>query len=159
MFNRIENIDFVQAIWYNYFGDVVMGKNRSELREIASKVLYETYILDNAKLKYDINDLIKEELEIENDFVNLLVNGVREKQKDINLLANKYLVDWEIDRLSKIDKAIISIGIYELMYTDTPSIVAINEAIDLSKLYSDEKVTKMINACLDKIYKEEISKV
>ena len=70
-----------------------MGKTRSELREIASKVLYETYILDNAKIKYDINSLIKEELEIENDFVNLIVNGVREKQKDIIDLANKYLID------------------------------------------------------------------
>ena len=132
-----------------------MGKTRSELRDIASKVLYETYILDNAKVKYDINTLIKEELEIENEFVNLLVNGVREKQKDISLLANKYLIDWDINRLSKVDKAILSIGIYELMYTKTPAIVAINEALLLSHKYSDEKVTKMINACLDKIYKEE----
>ena len=133
-----------------------MGKTRSELREIASKVLYETYILDNAKVKYDIDSLIKEELEIENDFVNLLVNGVRENQNKIVDLANKYLIDWEIERLSKIDKAILSIGIYELMYTKTPSVVAINEAIELSHKYSDEKVTKMINACLDRIYKEEI---
>ena len=133
-----------------------MGKTRSELRDIASKVLYETYILDNAKVKYDINSLIKEELEIENDFVNMLVNGVRDKQEEIVTLANKYLIDWEISRLSKIDKAILSIGIYELMYTETPSIVAINEALLLSHKYSDEKVTKMINACLDKIYKEEI---
>ncbi len=132
-----------------------MGKTRSELREIASKVLYETYILDNAKIKYDINNLIKEELEIENDFVNLLVKGVREKQEEIIVLANKYLIDWEISRLSKIDKAILSIGIYELLYTDTPAIVAINEALLLSHKYSDEKVTKMINACLDRIYKEE----
>lgn len=133
-----------------------MGKTRSELREIASKVLYETYILDNAKIEFDVNSLIKEELEIENDFVNLLVNGVIKKQEEINELANKYLIDWEISRLSKIDKAILSIGIFELLYTDTPSIVAINEALMLSHKYSDEKVTKMINACLDRIYKEEI---
>ena len=135
-----------------------MGKTRSELRDIASKVIYETYILDNAKIKYDVNSLIKEELELENDFVNLLVNGVREKQDDITLLANKYLVGWEIDRLSKIDKAILSIGIYELMYTDTPYIVSINEAVELSHKYSDVNVSKMINACLDKILKEEIKK-
>ncbi len=135
-----------------------MGKTRSELREIASKILYETYILDNAKIKYDINALIKEELEVENEFTNNLVSGVRKNQNEINVLANKYLVDWEIDRLSKIDKAILSIGIYELMYTDTPSIVSINEAIELSHKYSDEKVSKMINACLDKIYKGELNK-
>ena len=74
----------------------------------------------------------------------------------ITTIANKYLVDWKIDRLSKVDKAIISIGIYELIYTDTPPLVAINEAIELSKKYSDEKVTSMINACLDKIYHEEV---
>ena len=130
--------------------------SRSELREIVAKVLYETYILDNAKIKYDIKNLIKEELEIENEFVNLLVLGVREKQKEINSLANKYLIDWEIDRLSKVDKAIISIGIYELMYTETPHIVSINEALELSHKYSDDNVTKMINACLDGILKGEI---
>ena len=80
------------------------------------------------------------------------VENVIKLQKDISNLANKYLVDWNIDRLSKVDKAILSIGIYELVYTDTPSVVAINEAVELSKKYSDEKVTKMLNATLDKIY-------
>lgn len=132
-----------------------MGKSRSELREIASHVLYETYILDNAKIKYEIADLIKEQMEIENEFVNSLVNGVLSKQKEITSLANKYLVDWEIDRLSKIDKAILSIGIYELMYTDTPAVVAINEALELSHKYSDDKVSKMMNAALDGLYKSD----
>ena len=135
-----------------------MGKTRSELREIACNVLYQMYILDNAKLDYDINDLIKEQMEIQNEFVYELVSGVKANQKDISSLANKYLVDWEIDRLSKVDKAILSVGIYELKYTETPSIVAINEAIELANKYSDPKVSKMINACLDKIYHEEIEK-
>ena len=132
-----------------------MGKTRSELREIASKVLYESYILDNAKIEYNINELIKEEMEIENQFVKELVNGVREKQKEINKKANNCLVGWEIDRLSKVDKAILSIGIYEILYTETPNIVAINEAIELPHKYSDEKVTSMINAALDKLNKEQ----
>jgi N utilization substance protein B len=135
-----------------------MGKTRSELREIACNILYQVYILDGAKLDYDIESLIKEQMEIQNDFVNELVNGVIKNQKDISSLANKYLVDWEIDRLSKVDKAILSVGIYELKYTETPSIVAINEAIELANKYSDPKVSKMINACLDKIYHEEIEK-
>ena len=130
-------------------------KNRSELREVAMKVLYQTYIYEDTKTEYNVKDLIKEQLEIENEFVNELVFNIIEKQKDISTLANKYLVDWKIDRLSKVDKAILSIGIYELMYTDTPSLVAINEAIELSKKYSDEKVTKMLNATLDKIYHSE----
>ena len=130
-------------------------KNRSELREISMKVLYQIYILENTIASYDVKDLIKEQIEVENDFVNELVNGVITNQDNISELANKYLVDWNIDRLSKVDKAIISIGIYELIYTQTPSVVAINEAIELSKKYSDEKVTKMINATLDKIYHNE----
>ena len=135
-----------------------MGKTRSELREIACNVLYQIYILQNAKLDYDIESLIKEQNEIQNEFINELVTGVITNQKEISNLANKYLVDWKIDRLSKVDKAILSVGIYELKYTKTPSIVAINEAIELANKYSDPKVSKMINACLDKIYHEEIEK-
>ena len=66
------------------------------------------------------------------------------------------LNDWTIDRLNKVDQAILELGIYELMYTETPSIVSINEAIELSKKYSEEAVTKMINGVLDKIYHEEV---
>ena len=130
-------------------------KNRSELREVAMKVLYQVYIFQDSNQEYDAAELIKEQLEVENDFVNELVFNIIDKQKEINKLANKYLVDWNINRLSKVDKAILSIGIYELMYTETPSVVAINEAVELSKKYSDEKVTKMMNAALDKIYHNE----
>lgn len=129
-------------------------KNRTELREICIKVLYQIYILEKAKVEYDIKELIKEQFEIENEFINDIVNGVVKNQEEISELANDHLIDWEIDRLSKVDKAILSIGIYELVYTNTPPIVAINESIELSHKYSDENVTKMINACLDKIYHE-----
>ena len=131
-------------------------KNRSESREIIIKALYQVYIMSSANIKYDITELIKEQIEVENDFINNTVLGIIKNQDEISSLANKYLVDWNIDRLSKVDKAILSLGIYELKYTDVPSIVAINEAVELSKKYSDEKVTKMINATLDKIYHEEI---
>ena len=130
-------------------------KNRNELREICIKVLYQIYILEKANIEYDINELIKEQLEIENEFLNEIIYGVVKNQKDISDLANKYLIDWEIDRLSKVDKAILSIGIYELNFTDTPAIVAINEAVELSHKYSDENVTKMINASLDNLYHSE----
>ena len=130
-------------------------KNRSELREIIMKVIYQTYILDKTKNIYDPKDLIKEQLEIENDYVNQCVEGIIKNQEKIDTLANKYMNNWTIDRLNKVDKAILSLGIYELMYTTTPSVVAINEAIELSKKYSEEAVTKMINGILDKIYHEE----
>lgn len=130
-------------------------KNRSELREIIMKVLYQVNILKKGNLDYDTNELIKEQLEIENEYVNTLVNGIIENQEEINTLANKYLKKWTMDRLNLVDQAILSIGIYELKYTKTPSIVAINEAIELSKKYSDIEVTKMINGVLDSIYHSE----
>lgn len=130
-------------------------KNRSELREIIMKVLYQVSILEETKLDYNIDELIKEQLEIENSFVKDTINGVLKNQKEIVKKADKYLNDWTMSRLNKVDQAILSIGIYELLYTDTPSVVSINEAIELSKKYSDEAVTKMINGVLDKIYHEE----
>ena len=119
------------------------------------KVLYQANLYDEAKISYELNDLIKEQLEIENEFVETSVNGIIKNKKSIEKTANKYLKDWTIDRLSKVDQAILSLGIYELLYSDTPSVVAINEAVELSKKYSDEAVTKMINGVLDKIYHDE----
>lgn len=130
-------------------------KNRSELREIMMKVLYQIFILEESSIDFDVNALKKEQLEIENEFVDEVIDGILKHRKEIYELANKYLNNWPMDRLNKVDQAILCIGIYELEYTKTPSIVAINEAIELSKKYSDEKVTKMINAVLDEIYHQK----
>lgn len=130
-------------------------KNRSELREIIMKIIYQVNMFEESNLEYDLNDLIKEQLEVENEFINETIDGIIKNKEKIDSLANKYLKDWTMERLNKVDQAIISLGIYELMYTDTPSIVAINEAIELSKKYSDDAVTKMINGILDKIFHEE----
>lgn len=130
-------------------------KTRSELRDIIVKVLYQVYILNNTKVKYDVNTLIHEQLEVENEFVESSIHGVIKNQESITKLANTYLKDWTIDRLSKVDKAILSLGIYELMYTDTPSVVCINETVELAKKYSDLEVVKMINATMDAIYHSE----
>ena len=70
--------------------------------------------------------------------------------------ANKYLNKWTIDRLGNTDQAILRMGIFEILYMDTPDIVAINEAVELAKNYSDDDVKNMINAVLDNVYKEKI---
>lgn len=127
-------------------------KNRSELREIMMKILYQVFILEESSVEFDIESLKKELLEVDNEFVNEVVDGILKNRKEIYETANKYLTSWPMNRLNKVDQAILCIGIYELEYTKTPSIVAINEAIELSKKYSDEKVTKMINAVLDEVY-------
>ena len=130
-------------------------KNRSELREIIMKALYQINIYEEAKVEYDIENIKHDLLEVENSFVDETIEGIIKNKNKLIELANKYLNNWTIDRLNKVDQSILLIGIYELMYTETPSIVSINEAIELSKKYSDEKVTKMINGVLDKIYHEE----
>ena len=130
-------------------------KNRTLLREIIMKVLYQVFILEESDVSFDIDSLIKEQQEVENEFVTTSINGILDNRKDIFDLANKYLKSWPMDRLNKVDQAIVALGVYELKYTETPPIVAINEAVELSKKYSDEKVTKMINAVLDEIYHEE----
>ena len=130
-------------------------KTRSELRDIIIKSLYQVYIYTKEEIPFDINAIVKEEMETSDEFVLNSINGVLNNQEDISLKANKYLKNWNIERLSKVDKAIISLGIYELIYTDTPNIVCINEAVELAKSYSDENVIKMINACLDQVYHNE----
>ena len=129
-------------------------KSRSELRDIIVKVIYQVNLLTEADIEYNVDELITEQLEVKNDFVKTSVYGIIDKQEELKKLANKYLNNWTIARLNKVDQAILLLGIYELMYTDTPSVVAINEAIELSKKYSDEAVTKMINGVLDKVYHE-----
>jgi len=128
--------------------------NRSELRKKIMTILYQISIYEKNKIEFDIESVIKEVCEIENEFVKDTVYGVITYKNEIDETANKYLNNWTIDRLGNTDEAILRIGIYELLYTDIPKIIAINEAIELAKLYSDDDVRKMINATMDKIYHE-----
>ena len=131
-----------------------MSVSRSELREKIMTILYQIEMYNKNKFEYKIEDIIKENINISNDFVNKIVNGVIEKHKDLDEKANEYLTDWTIDRLDNLGATILRMSIYEILYTDTPKIVVINEAIELAKKYSDENVRKMINAVLDKIVNE-----
>ena len=132
-----------------------MALTRSELREKCMIILYQNDIINKNKNDSDIDNIIKENIEIENDFVKEVVYGVITHFNEIDSLCNKYMNDWTIDRIDKTGAAILRIAVYELKYTDTPSIVVINEAVELAKKYSDDSVRKMINAVLDKMIKEE----
>lgn len=129
-----------------------MEQNRSELRKKIMTILYQINIYEKNKMEYSVEDVIKEVMEIDNEFVKNMVYGVITYKSDIDGLANKNLNNWTIDRLGNTDQAILRMGIYELLYTDTPEIVSINEAVELAKIYSDDDVRKMINGVLDKIY-------
>lgn len=140
-----------------------MKANRTITREKAMTVLYQIFLYNKNNISYKIDDVINEIFEsmdiedrkkIDINFLNDLVNGVINNMDNIDKYISKYLSNWTIDRLGLNDQAIIRISVYELIYTDTPNLVCINEAIELAKRYSDEKVAKMINGVLDKIYHE-----
>lgn len=120
-------------------------------------ILYQIALYQKNGISYNIKDVINEELKDkeENEFIFNIVNGVIDNQEKIDMLANKYLNNWTLNRLGLTDQAIIRMAIYEILYTDTPNKVCIDEAIELAKKYSDEEVVKMINGILDKIYHNE----
>ena len=129
---------------------------RSELREKIMTILYQINVYSANKIEYNVEDIIKEVNPIDNEFVKDVVYGVVTKKEELDELANKHLNKWTIDRLGNTDQAIIRMAIYELLYTKTPGIVVINEAVELAKSFSDDDVKNMINGILDKIYKDKV---
>ena len=132
-----------------------MKMTRTEAREKIMIILFQIdfYIKDN--ISFDVEDVINENLEIDNKYVKDIVHGVLENIDDIDKIITKYLDNWDLDRLGKTDRSILRLGTYELLYYDTPDVVVINEAVELAKKYSDDKVVKLINAVLDKIRDNE----
>lgn len=130
--------------------------NRNESRKVIMTILYQIFLYQRDKIDYKTDEVINENLEIDNEFVKEMVNGVLDKKEELYEIANKNLNDWKMSRLGLTDQAILCLGLYELLYTDTPDVVAINEAVELAKSYSDDKVKNMINGVLDKIYHEKI---
>ena len=131
-----------------------MDNKRSELRYKIMAILYQISLYEKNKITYDISSVIDEQMKTENDFINEIVAGVISKKEEIDRLINDKLVNWSLDRLGLTDQAILRMAVYEILYTDTPNVVCIDEAVELTKKYSDEKVSKMINGVLDKIYHE-----
>lgn len=127
---------------------------RSELREKIMTILYQIDLYKKNNIDYDIDKVIKENVEVDNEFVKDIVYGVVTYMDELDKIANNYLNNWSIDRLDAEGKAILRMSIYELKYMDTPDLVVINEAVELAKKYSDDAVRKMINAVLDKIVNE-----
>ena len=129
---------------------------RNEKREIIIKIIYETIMLEKANTNYNLDDLISEQTEEKDEFINDTLKGILENIDNIVKVSNKYLKDkWEFSRLAVPDQAIIMLGVYELLYTDTPNKVAIDEAIELSKKYSNDDIPKVINGILDSVLHNE----
>ncbi|GAB6045760.1 transcription antitermination factor NusB [Caminibacter profundus] len=88
------------------------------------------------------------------EFAKKLLNGVLENLNEIDEMIKDHLIDWSFDRLDKVDKQILRLGVYELKYTDTPFQIVIDEAVKIAKNFSEDKAKSFINGILDRIAKE-----
>ena len=134
-----------------------MALSREKARVKIMTILYEISLYKKAKLDIDVDYIINENECMDDLFVLDVVRGVVLHDEEIEAVANKYLKNWTLNRLGLTDQAIIKMGIYEIMYTDTPSKVCIDEAINLAHDYSDDSVVGMINSVLDRVYHNESS--
>ena len=132
-----------------------MKLTRTEAREKIMVILYQIDFYKKENIEYNLEDVFHENLEMDNKYVKDIVNGVLENQEKIDETITKYLDNWDLDRLGKTDRAILRLSTYEMIYYDTPKVVVINEAVELAKKYSDDKVVKLINAVLDKVRDNE----
>ncbi len=91
------------------------------------------------------------------EFMKNLLSGVIAKTEDLNAIINKAAPDWPIEKISTIDRNVLRIGLYELLFSDrgeVPPKVAINEAIELAKSFGGENSGKFVNGVLGAVYKE-----
>lgn len=132
-----------------------MALSREKARVKIMTILYQISLYKKAKLDIDVDSIINENECMDDLFVLDVVRGVVLHDEEIEAIANKYLKNWTLNRLGLTDQAIIKMGIYEIMYTDTPSKVCIDEAINLAHDYSDDSVVGMVNSVLDRVYHNE----
>ena len=121
--------------------------NRSEIREEAFKLIYSLEIQKKEPIEEQI-ELYIESNGIDNkkaiEYIEDAVNGIEKNLKQ----------DWKIDRISKVNLAILKLAIYEIKYKDIPFKVVINEAVELAKKYGEDNSKNFVNGILASIIKE-----
>lgn len=132
--------------------------NRTTIREKAFKLIYSLEIQKYEDLQEQIN-LYFESENIENleakEYIEDAVLGIeKNKEKIVSLVEKNLKSDWKIERISKIDLAILKLAIYEIKYKDIPFKVVINEAVELSKKYGEDTSKNFVNGILASIVNE-----
>ena len=132
--------------------------NRSEIREEAFKLIYSLEIQKKEPLEEQI-ELYIEANEIVNknavEYIKDAVLGIEQNREEIVRKIEKNLKsEWKIDRISKVDLAILKLAIYEIKYKDIPFKVVINEAVELAKKYGEDSSKNFVNGILASIVKE-----
>ena len=123
-------------------------KSRTSERELAFKTIYSRFF--NAE---DNDDDFEDADEKGLEFTTNILKTFASNYQDINNIISEHLKGYTIDRLFKVDLAIITLAVIELKYLKTPKEVVINEAVELAKKYSTEKSPKFINGVLEDIVK------
>ncbi len=135
--------------------------NRHLSRSIVLQTLFEWDL--NEIDKKDVPDVLMRNVEefasnkTDLPFIEKLLNGVLGKQKELDLVIEKAAPEWPIDRISPVDRNILRLGLYELLFADrkeVPAKVAINEAIELAKQFGGDNSSRFINGVLGAVYKE-----
>ena len=129
--------------------------NRTAIREKAFKLIYSLEIQKYESLQEQIN-LYFESENIENaeakEYIEDAVLGIeKNKAKIIELIQKNLKSDWKIERISKIDLAILKLAIYEIKYKEIPFKVVINEAVELAKKYGEDSSKNFVNGILASI--------
>lgn len=128
-----------------------MKLTRHQIREIALQSLFAVSSNADTDGETIVDHLLKERHVSEcPEYLSFLVNGVLAHQDELDdLISKKLNAKWTLSRLNKIDLIILRLGLFEIKYCeDTPNKVALNEALQLSKDFSDEEERKFINGVL-----------
>ena len=138
---------------------MVQIMNRSEIREEAFKLIYSLEIQKKEPIEEQI-ELYLQSNSIDNkkaiEYIEDAVKGIEKNKEVITEKIEKNLKqDWKIDRISKVDLAILKLAIYEIKYKDIPFKVVINEAVELAKKYGEDNSKNFVNGILASIIKEE----
>ncbi len=127
---------------------------RRAAREIAFRLTYEM-VMTGQYNKDTKDDLLNGADADSRNFVDSIIVGVTDHKKDIDAVISKYSHGYELDRIYKTDLAILYLACFELMYTDTPKAVVVNEAVEIVKMYSDVQSYSFVNGILASVIKGE----
>lgn len=128
-----------------------LGMNRRTSREKALQILF-SIDLNSKDPEEAIRDVLEEQEE--NPFLTVIVKGVMNHIDKIDAEISNCLENWTIDRIASVEKTILRMATYELLYLqDIPESVSMNEAVELAKIFSDEESGKFVNGVLSKIIK------
>lgn len=127
--------------------------NRSELREEAFKLLYSKEVQGELE-KEQIEEYIEENNIDKSDYIYDIINGISNNISEIEeIISNNLKSDWKIDRISKINLALLKLSIYEIKYKKLPYKVVINEVVELAKKFGEDTSANFINGVLANVVK------